>query len=126
MFVVDTTRSTGVFDQLFTIIPSFERLLAKIPLLTKPVLVMENIIDFSLGWLHLLPLHFSLLFKLSGTNITSVDFKHHKNLIDILACPSCLKTNLSKQENVYKCSGCGNIYPIRDRILDFRLGKTNG
>ncbi len=120
-FVVDTTRGTGIFDQIFRVTPSLERLFVRMPLLSQSLLVMEDIADFALGWLRLLPIHFSLLYKSSGNKTSPVDIKRYQNLIEILACPSCRKTHLSKHENAYTCSDCGKTYPIRGRILDFRL-----
>lgn len=125
-FVVDTTLGTGVFDQTLRAMPSLERLFARMPLLSSPLLVMENIADFILGWLRFLPIHFALLYKTNRNKTSPADSKLYQHLIEILACPHCQKTHLSKQDKAYTCLDCGKTYPICNKFLDFRLGEING
>lgn len=124
-FVVNTTRGTGFLDQIFRPMASLDQLFDRMPFLSQPLLIIEDIIDFTFGRLHLLPNHFALLNKKSEKKISSVDFEFYQNLIEILACPSCQSSHLTKQEKTYTCSDCGKAYPICGRIIDFRLGKIN-
>jgi len=124
-FVVNTTRGTGFLDQIFRDRVSLNQLFGRMPSLAQPLSIIEDIIDFTFGRLHLLPNHFALLNKKSEKKISSVDFEFYQNLIEILACPSCRSSHLTKQEKTYTCSDCGKAYPMYGRIVDFRLGKIN-
>ena len=121
--VVNTTRGTGFLDQIFRDRASLNQLFDRMSFLAQPLLVIEDIMDFAFGRLHLLPNHFALLNKRSEKKSSSVDSGSCRELIDIMACPDCRSSHLTKQEKTYTCSGCGKIYPIYGKIIDFRLEK---
>ena len=125
-FRVDSTRGTGFADQSMRGVPALERILLKHSFLTKPLGILEDIAEMTLGNLGLLPIHFSLLHKQRGESGSEVNDHHAPNLDDILACPSCKSANLAKESNAYRCGDCGDSYPILNRIIDFRSSSMHG
>ncbi len=118
-FDIKKIKGSGFIHQIANASEKFENFISKHKRLNTLFVLIDIIFNYIFGSINLSLVQFVLLKKNSKNTV--IEETTFNTIEDILKCPVCNEIYLVKKKKYYHCIKCKRKYPIKNKIIDFRI-----